>query len=134
MAFEDTYRMSVHAVITDGRNGVLLLRQTYGNLSWGLPGGAVDPGETVLDTLRRECREELGCEVSIGPVTGIYYHKQFNSHVLLFRCTLDPKAAIQLSEEHSEYKYAPLGELTPVQRRRVEDCLNFDGLIGAAVF
>jgi 8-oxo-dGTP diphosphatase len=46
MAFQDMYRMSVHAVITNDRNEVLLLRQTYGNLTWGLPAGAVDPGET----------------------------------------------------------------------------------------
>jgi 8-oxo-dGTP diphosphatase len=134
MAFGDTYRMSVHAVITDDRSRVLLLRQTYGNLSWGLPGGAVDPGETVLDTLRRECREELGCDVEVGPITGIYYHKQFNSHALLFRCSLAPDATIRLSEEHSEVKYAALDKLPPVQRRRVEDSLNFGGLVAAAVF
>ena len=99
-----------------------------------MPGGAVDPGETVIDALKRECREELGVDVILGPLTGIYYHSKFNSHVLLFRCTLPEGAKLALSPEHSEYLYSPLDELSPVQRHRIDDCLNYDGLVRTAVF
>ncbi len=55
MAFEDLCRLSAHAVITDEAGRVLLLKATYGALSWGLPGGALEPGETMhLGAVQRQ--------------------------------------------------------------------------------
>ncbi len=47
MAFEDTFRLSSHAVITNSADEVLLLKANYGDGSWGLPGGALEPSETI---------------------------------------------------------------------------------------
>jgi 8-oxo-dGTP diphosphatase len=37
---------------------------------WEFPGGKVEPGEDEADALARECLEELGVRVSIGPRVG----------------------------------------------------------------
>jgi 8-oxo-dGTP diphosphatase len=37
---------------------------------WEFPGGKVDPGESELDALVRECREELGVEITAGERVG----------------------------------------------------------------
>ncbi|WP_113700303.1 (deoxy)nucleoside triphosphate pyrophosphohydrolase [Nonomuraea lactucae] len=37
---------------------------------WEFPGGKVDPGESEHDALVRECREELGVEISVGERVG----------------------------------------------------------------
>lgn len=37
---------------------------------WELPGGKVEPGEDERAALVRECREELGIEVSVGARVG----------------------------------------------------------------
>ncbi len=133
MSFEDTYKLSSHAVITDSAGRVLLLKATYNNGFWGLPGGAVDPGETVDQTLYRECLEELGSALKILYLSGIYYHKKHNSHVFIFRGELASNT-IKLSSEHSEYKYTDISELSVVQKKRVEDCINFDGQVKTAAF
>ncbi|WP_049569366.1 (deoxy)nucleoside triphosphate pyrophosphohydrolase [Nonomuraea sp. SBT364] len=37
---------------------------------WEFPGGKVDPGESELDALARECHEELGVEITVGDRVG----------------------------------------------------------------
>ncbi|MBJ9373658.1 NUDIX hydrolase [Acinetobacter sp. TGL-Y2] len=129
MGFHDFYRMSSHAVIFNEQQQVLLLKATYAGCAWGLPGGGLDQGETVHETLRRECQEELGCDVKIEYLSGIYYHPTVNSHAFIFKCTLPSDQQIHLSEEHSEYLWFDFDQLSPVQKIRVEDCFNFDGQV-----
>jgi 8-oxo-dGTP diphosphatase len=37
---------------------------------WEFPGGKVEPGENDLDALVRECEEELGVTIAVGPRVG----------------------------------------------------------------
>ena len=59
---------------------VLLVRHTYGNRAWDLPGGAIKRDERPLTTARREMREELGVDIedwrSLGQVFANDYHRQ----------------------------------------------------------
>ncbi len=134
MAFDDKYRLSSHAVITDAEGQILLLRASYGNKAWGLPGGALEPGETIHDALLRECREELGRDVQVIHLTGVYYHSAYNSQAFIFRCELDSPHNIVLSDEHLEFRYAQVDTLPPVQKQRVQECLAFDGVVKSARF
>lgn len=134
MAFEDKYRLSSHAVITDDSGRILQLKQTYGDERWGLPGGALEPGETAHETVIRECKEELGVKVTIEYMSGVYYHSAFNSHVFIYRCSMLEDKSITLSSEHSDYKFFDLSELSQVQHHRVKDCLEFDRIVQTAKF
>ena len=134
MGFYDFYRLSSHAVITNPEGQVLLLKANYANYSWGLPGGGLDQGETIHQALLRECKEEIGCDVSIQYLSGVYYHAQVNSHTFIFRCMIENNAQIQLSEEHTEYAWFSPEQLSEVQRTRVQDCLSFQGEVRSYSF
>jgi 8-oxo-dGTP diphosphatase len=134
MGFNDFFRFSVHAVITNNEGKLLLLKQTYTHKGWGLPGGGVEPGETIHEAIKRECYEELGLHIIITAFTGLYYHKTYNSQVGIFRCELPDGANISLSSEHSEYKWFDISELSDIQKLRVQDSLNFNGQIISRAF
>jgi 8-oxo-dGTP diphosphatase len=54
-----TVRLGAAAIILKV-NTVLLVRHSYGKLNWELPGGWNEPGESLIDTVVREVREETG--------------------------------------------------------------------------
>ncbi|MGZ9584466.1 NUDIX domain-containing protein [Paenibacillus marinisediminis] len=59
------------AIIRDRRGRVLLQKRSdYGN--WGLPGGGMEPGETIEETMLREVYEETGLNVSQYHLYSIY--------------------------------------------------------------
>jgi 8-oxo-dGTP diphosphatase len=63
----------VAAALLDDGHRVLACRRTeppaYAG-RWEFPGGKVEPGEDERGALIRECREELGIEVEVGPALG----------------------------------------------------------------
>lgn len=134
MAYDDLYRLSSHAVISDELGRVLMLKASYGHLGWGLPGGALDPEETIHEALIRECKEELDCEIEVQYLSGVYYHKAYNSQAFIFRCQLVPSCAISLSDEHTAFTYMELAAMAKVQRKRVSDCLNYNGVVLSGKF
>lgn len=48
------------------RDGELLLVSNRGEHGWDVPGGAIEPGESLGETARREVREETGFECELG--------------------------------------------------------------------
>ncbi len=59
------------AVIRD-EQGCVLLQQRRDNKLWSLPGGGSELGENAIETNRREVREEMGVEVAVKHLIGLY--------------------------------------------------------------
>jgi ADP-ribose pyrophosphatase YjhB (NUDIX family) len=78
--------LGVRGLVLDGQGRVFLVKHTYIG-GWHLPGGGVEPGETVLDALARELKEEGNIELADPPMQfGIYFQPAVaqRDHVVLF--------------------------------------------------
>lgn len=68
----------VSAGIVVERGAVLLSRRKSGSHlegMWEFPGGKVEAGEDPREALRRELREELGIEVTVGEIVDVTFHR-----------------------------------------------------------
>lgn len=130
-------RPGVTAVLfrDDGR---LLLQRRSDNGLWGLPGGAVEYGESVVAALQREVVEETGLAVDVGRLIGVYSdpaHHQIVTYPdgnvvhfvsLCFECTA-PRGVLALSDETTGVAwFSPASlpaTLQPMHRIRIDDAL-----------
>lgn len=82
--------LGVRAIVIDEQDRILLVQHSYVP-GWHLPGGAVEPGETTLDAVRRETREECGIEIRGHPLLhGVFFNAAASrrDHVVVYvvRC------------------------------------------------
>ena len=67
----------VRALIVDERGALLFEKQALFD-SWALPHGCVDVGESVLEALEREVREETGLSVLRADPFGVYSDPRYS--------------------------------------------------------
>ncbi len=83
----------VAALIIDGGRFMAFRRPPHKarGLLWEFVGGKVEPGETKKEALKRECREELDIELSVGDVFMEVDHvyPDITIHLTLFYATIE---------------------------------------------
>jgi len=62
---------AVSAIVPDKTGRILLIRRTDNNY-WAIPGGALEPGESVREAAAREVMEETGIACEVTGLVGIY--------------------------------------------------------------
>ena len=73
------------AIICDENRRVLLCHRRDID-AWNLPGGRVEEGEAPWDAAIRETREEVGLEVEVTRLTGLYWRPERSELVFTFEC------------------------------------------------
>ncbi|MDH5404603.1 MAG: NUDIX domain-containing protein [Candidatus Heimdallarchaeota archaeon] len=95
--------------ILDQNNMVLLGKRSdnkdFGGGYWEFPSGRLDQGESIIEGIIREGREEL--DITLTPVQLIdaYSFKRLNLDIVLlnYYCTFE--GTIEMSDEHTEIQW-----------------------------
>lgn len=82
---------------------------------WELPGGRVEPGESDVAALTRECVEELAVQVVVGGQVGHDVPLPGGRHTLrIYAAVLADPAAEPRAVEHAALRWLAAGELAAV--------------------
>jgi 8-oxo-dGTP diphosphatase len=110
-------------------DSILLVKYDDNGIHYNLPGGGLEPGETVIEGVVREVMEETTAEVEVGQLALIYEfapHKQSGDYGinerhglhLIFECRLINKSIPKLPKKPDKYQTAvewiPVNELEKV--------------------
>ena len=78
--------LGVRGLVIDGAGRILLVQHSYVR-GWHLPGGGVEPGETLLEALVRELAEEGNIRLTGAPrLHGIFFNRRASrrDHVAVY--------------------------------------------------
>lgn len=101
----------------------LLMIERTDNKCWGIPGGAMELGETIEETVKRETLEEIGVQIKNLQLLGIFSGKElyyrypdgsevYNVSVVYITHLLDEQIMLD-PREHSKLKYFDIEDLPP---------------------
>jgi ADP-ribose pyrophosphatase YjhB (NUDIX family) len=122
--------LGVRGLVINEDQRIFLVKHTYVS-GWQLPGGGVEPGETIAEALARELAEEGNIEILEPPVFhGLFFNSRASQrdHVALFivRSFYQARAPVPDAEiaAHGFFSLDVLPEdTTPATRARIAEAM-----------
>jgi 8-oxo-dGTP pyrophosphatase MutT (NUDIX family) len=123
---------SVAAVIRDD-DGRLLLQEKSSGQGWSLPAGAIEPGESPEQAVRREVLEETGLHIEPREILGVFGGAGYRCvypngdavefTVVVFRCEVTSHSGRPLDPETRSLRYYHEREMPPMALTYPRDVL-----------
>ena len=104
-----------------------LLRNDPKNIgNWGIPGGKIEEGETLLGGVQRECMEEIGYFPEHAKLIPIqkFINNKFVYHT--FFCKVENEFIPVLNDEHSGYSWIDSQQYPKPMHPGLFNTINFD--------
>lgn len=138
LAKDGKVRLGCSAVLFDPERKTILLTRRADNGQWCLPGGMLDPGESVSEACEREFHEETGLQVRVVRLTGVYsspdrlviYPDGNQAQIVALNFEVQRiDGQITLSEETTGVDWFPSGEAVEMElfsnhAERIRDALS----------
>jgi ADP-ribose pyrophosphatase YjhB (NUDIX family) len=139
---QKVFVITARAIIQDSVGRVLFVRRKD-NGSWVMPAGSMELGESIMDCVKREVKEESGLEVISAVPIAIYSDPRF-SFVTAYGDPYQPLSIVFLvkewrgqlqatTDETLDARFYSLKELPPnlpaVYHETLEDLLRYGGQI-----
>lgn len=107
----------VAAIICDSQGRFFATQRGYGEWKdwWEFPGGKVESGETPAEALKREIKEELAAEISVGDklCQVEYIYPKFHLSMECYMCKLI--SCVPTLLEHEDSRWLLREELNTVE-------------------
>ncbi len=112
--------LTVLCLVTDGDRVLLQNRTKTDWRGYALPGGHVEPGESFVDAVRREMREETGLEIESPRLVGVKQFPIEGGRYVVFLFRADEYAGTLVSSDE--------GRMEWIERARLSELETVDDL------
>ncbi len=110
---------TVGAAVFNASEEVLMVRTQKWSGLWGIPGGKVKLGETLVEALRREIKEETNVDIrdvklvlAQDCIDSQEFYRQAHFVLLNYSCRAESPADVKLNDEAQEFRWvAPAASL-----------------------
>ena len=129
---EPLHTLVVGCLVRNDRNDVLLIR--HRKRGWEIPQGRVEEGESLIDALHREVKEEAGVEIELGSLAAVWSKLTLPSALIFTFLGRYLRGDLTPTGDSGEAAWLTPAEAleqvtNTVMRERLQILLNFDGTI-----
>ncbi len=115
MGRTENAELTVLCLVTDGDRVLLQNRVKDDWRGYALPGGHVEPGESFVDAVKREMKEETGLEILNPRLVGVKQFPIEGGRYIVFLFKADEYRGVLVSSDEGQMEWVERGRLAGLE-------------------